>query len=555
MVDACGKVYNNRERQDMRVRSFINRVVRAARLDASLYNEVKADSKSNWQSFLIVILASLAVSTGIGMAGWFALARTWSLWGLLAHLIGSIVLWCIWSLFAYLIRITAFRGSETSASVGALIRTIGFSSSPGVLGLFVFIPAVGGVILLCVSVWALAAGVVAVKQSLGFTTGRAVVTCLASWFVSILTIAMTGTLLLSFLINGTCSCGSGFDSRLNSIVSHYRFNIITWELTSIPHEMGQSVRVSGEDIEDAVNIVTEYFSDTGERDRALQDTVERILESQIKETLVQQGLYDFPPVNLRLETLPRIIVISPRDEIESIREIMLVPDISPEEIKDIEAKVDELGVSSLVVSIGGFGGAYPSFVSNNASLRTTINTAIEEWIHQYLAFKPLGFRYLLDLLGIARNYELATMNETVADIASREIGAIIYEKYYRDTEENVTENTEDDADESEFDFNKEMREIRIAVDEFLARGEIELAEQYMEQKRQYLASQGYYIRKLNQAYFAWYGTYADEPTSVNPIGAGLRELRGDSVSLKDFLDTVSNMTSRQDLESFIESNQ
>jgi len=539
----------------MQVQLFINRVVRAARLDTSLYNEVKADNKSNWQSFFVVVLASLAVSTGIGTAGWFALAGAWSLWGLLAGLIGSVVLWCIWALFAYLIRITVFRGSETQTSVGALIRTIGFSSSPGVLGLFVFLPAVGGIILLCVSIWALAAGVLAVKQSLGFTTNRAVVTCLASWFAGILTIVLTGTLLLSFFINGTCTCGSGFDSRLNSIVSHYRFNIITWELTSIPHELGQSVRVSGEDIDDAVNIVAEYFSDTGERDRALQDMVERILESQIRETLIQQDIYDFPPVNLRLETLPRLLVISPRDKIGSIREIMLVTDISLEEIEDIEAKVDELGVSSLVVNIGGFGGAYPTFVTNDASLRATINTAIEEWIHQYLAFKPLGFRYLLDLLGIARNYDLATMNETVASIAGKEIGAIIYEMYYRDTEASVTEDIEDDTDKSGFDFDKKMREIRIAVDEFLARREIELAEQYMEQKRQYLASQGYYIRKLNQAYFAWYGTYADEPTSVNPIGVELRELRGDSISLKDFLYTVSNMTSRQDLESIIESSE
>ena len=206
----------------MWTQSFINKVVRAARLDASLYKEVKADSKSNWQSLLIVILASLAVSTGIGMAGWFALAGAWSLWGLLAGLIGSVVLWCIWSLFAYLIRITVFRGSETSASVGALIRTIGFSSSPGVLGLFVFIPAVGGIILLCVSVWAFAAGVVAVKQSLGFTTGRAVVICLASWSVSVLTIVVAGTLLLSFLINGTCTCGSSTTSGASSSMPNPR---------------------------------------------------------------------------------------------------------------------------------------------------------------------------------------------------------------------------------------------------------------------------------------------------------------------------------------------
>jgi hypothetical protein len=277
--------------------------------------------------------------------------------------------------------------------------------------------------------------------------------------------------------------------------------------------------------------------------------VERILESQIKETLVQQDISGFPPVNLKLGELPRLLVISPRDKIESIREIMLLPDISLEEIEDIEAKIDALGFSSLVVGLGGFGGTYPSFVTNNASLKSTINTAVEEWIHQYLAFKPLGFRYVLDILGIARNYEVATMNETVAGIASKEIGDIIYDKYYRDKEESVA-NT--NTDESGFDFNREMREIRIAVDAFLARGEIEAAEQYMEQKRQYLVSNGYYIRKLNQAYFAWYGTYADEPTSVSPIGVELRELREQSASLKDFLYIVVNMTGRQDLQEAIE---
>ncbi|MBA7695094.1 hypothetical protein ES703_103715 [subsurface metagenome] len=97
-----------------------------------------------------------------------------------------------------------------------------------------------------------------------------------------------------------------------------------------------------------------------------------------------------------------------------------------------------------------------------------------------------------------------------------------------------------------------MREIRLAVDDYLARGEIETAEEFMEQKRQYLASKGYNIRKLNQAYFAWHGTYADEPSSVSPIGVELRQLRSQYGSVKEFLDTVAIMTSRQDLKDRIE---
>jgi hypothetical protein len=96
-----------------------------------------------------------------------------------------------------------------------------------------------------------------------------------------------------------------------------------------------------------------------------------------------------------------------------------------------------------------------------------------------------------------------------------------------------------------------MREIRKTVDKYLAQGEIEQAEEFMEQKRQYLVSMGYYIRKLNQAYFAWHGTYADKPTSISPIGLELKELRKKCASLKKFLSTVAMMTNRQDLSDSI----
>jgi len=252
----------------------------------------------------------------------------------------------------------------------------------------------------------------------------------------------------------------------------------------------------------------------------------------------------FPPVSFELEKPPNLLVISSRDRIESMREVTLRQELSLEEMEDIEAEVDKLGVSSLVVKLGGFGGTYPTFVVNDASLRFTIDTATEEWLHQYLVFKPLGFLYLLDLTGVSRNYDIATINETVTGMVSKEIGALVCEKYYPQCENG---NSQVQEAEPEFDFNREMREIRRAVDKYLAQGEIEAAEEFMEQKRQYLASKGYYIRKLNQAYFAFHGTYADRPTSISPIGLELKLLRSQSASLKDFLDTVAGMTSRQDL--------
>ena len=228
-----------------------------------------------------------------------------------------------------------------------------------------------------------------------------------------------------------------------------------------------------------------------------------------------------------------------------MREVTLKQSISLETIEDVEAKVDELGVSSLVVKLGGLGATYPTFVTDDADLRFTIDTAAEEWLHQYLVFRPLGFLHLLDVTGLSRNYEIATMSETLAGMVGKEIGALVQGKYYSPLETGI-EPTE--IVTPEFNFNREMREIRRAVDQYLAEGQIELAENFMEERRQYLASKGYYIRKLNQAYFAFHGTYADSPTSISPIGLEMKELRQKSASLKDFLDTVSAMTNRQDLE-------
>jgi len=374
-------------------------------------------------------------------------------------------------------------------------------------------------------------------------------------------------------------------------VKPYRFSMVNWEFKTIPYEAKQWLFGRHEKIDDQTDTVAEYFSlveriksleseiaainaDNGQGDLAsleaelnrlqeqrvaLAGKVERIIARQIKEALAQQGIFNpmnkyirlkvgFPPLDFKLEKPPHLLVISPRDRIESMREITLKQDLSLEEMESIEARVDKLGVSSLVVELGGLGATYPTFVADNASLRFTINTATEEWLHQYLAFKPLGFLYLLDLTGVSRNYEIAIINETLVSMASKEIGAMVSEKYYPNYENSAQQKQ---AAESEFDFNREMREIRRAVDIYLARGEITQAEEFMEQKRQYLASMGYQIRKLNQAYFAFHGTYADRPTSVSPIGVELKKLREQSASLKDFLNTVAAMTSRQDLSDSI----
>ena len=390
------------------------------------------------------------------------------------------------------------------------------------------------------------------------------------------------SLLLIFSLTAGCAPVSDFDESLNKVAGPYFFDTVQWQLQNI---FDRAPSGKAGNTEDQINKVSTYF-DTAERIENLQteialvtsgdrhgdlatleaklnklleqnsafvETVELIMERQIREVLSQQDInnpidkyiklkFGFPPVNFKLGDPPHLLIVSPRDRIESMREIPLQRIISVDDMEEIEDGVDKLGVSSLVVELGGYA-TYPSFVTDEGGLMFAIETAAEEWVHHYLFFKPLGFLYLLDLSGIARNYDIATMNETVASMTSKEISAIVYEKYYAGS----GEGDDQSGKKPVFDFNKEMRTIRSAVDKYLALGDIELAEEYMTQKRKYLELNGYYIRKLNQAYFAFHGAYADSPTSISPIGVELKKLRSQSNSLKEFLATAASMNSRQDL--------
>jgi hypothetical protein len=394
-----------------------------------------------------------------------------------------------------------------------------------------------------------------------------------------------------------CAPSGSFDSKLDEIIKPYSFSILGWEIEALSYELEDFLFGGGDEIADDSPIVLEYFSlsrqirdlewqieingdNNGQSELAalkeqleglrkqkdaLEDSVERIMQKQIIETLAQMGVYNpldkhlnfefnFPPVNFELEAPPHLLIISPRDRIMRAREITLIQEISPEKRQEIEDAIDELGVSSIVVGLGGVA-TYPSFVIDTAGLQFTINVAIEEWLHQYLFFRPLGFTYTLHLTGVATNSEVAVMNETLVGIAREEIGAVLYQNYYSQYLGEVEGNNgaeTNQSDEPEFDFFKEMREIRLAVDDYLANGEIEKAEAFMEQKRLFLASKGYYIRRLNQAYFAFYGTYAAGHASVNPIGTELKALRELNTSLSEYLNQAASMTSRDDLKSSLE---
>jgi hypothetical protein len=154
----------------------------------------------------------------------------------------------------------------------------------------------------------------------------------------------------------------------------------------------------------------------------------------------------------------------------------------------------------------------------------------------------------MDLLGISRSQDIITMNESLAGIVSSEIGQQVYDKYYASYFPATSNPPSTTASATAFDFNAAMRQIRQNVDADLAAGRIGEAEQYMDEQRDYLQTQGYYIRKLNQAYFAFYGTYADTPAYTDPIGTAIQAIRNQNNSLKDFLNKMDHITNINQLD-------
>ena len=146
---------------------MINRMLGAAKLDTSVYEEVEADSSATTQAMAVVVVVALA--TGIGMF------RTGCLSGLIIGIPVSIGLWALWAWITYLIGTTIFKTAETEANWGQLARTLGFAQSPGVVKVFGFIPGIGILIFSIASIWQLVAMVIAIRQALEFTsTWRAV---------------------------------------------------------------------------------------------------------------------------------------------------------------------------------------------------------------------------------------------------------------------------------------------------------------------------------------------------------------------------------------------
>lgn len=162
---------------------YTDRIIRAAKLDVSLYEEVEADTGAMGQAVGVVVLSSVAAGIGNVLHGGAA--------GILGGVIVTLVTWFIWAYLTYFIGAKLLPEPQTEANPGQMLRTLGFASSPGLVRVFGIIPGLSNLVFLASSIWMLVAMVIAVRQALDYkSTWRAVGVCVIGWLIQIGVIAL-----------------------------------------------------------------------------------------------------------------------------------------------------------------------------------------------------------------------------------------------------------------------------------------------------------------------------------------------------------------------------
>jgi hypothetical protein len=155
---------------------FARRMIGAAKLDVEIYEEVEADGTATPQAMAVVVLSSLAAGLGS--------YQHVGLLGLVSVTVSALVAWFVWAGLIWFIGSKLLPEPQTRVDMADMLRTIGFSASPGILRILGLIPLIGWFISLAASVWMLVAMVVAARQALDYrSTGRAVVVCAIGFIV------------------------------------------------------------------------------------------------------------------------------------------------------------------------------------------------------------------------------------------------------------------------------------------------------------------------------------------------------------------------------------
>jgi hypothetical protein len=167
--------------------TFIDRMFGAARLDPATYEEVEADVTATSQAVIVILMSSVATAVGLARTAGLDLAL------LVAYATTALAAWLVWSALLYLIGVHLLPGPETRATVGEVLRTTGFASTPGLLRILGIVPVVGTGLFVLASVWMLAAMFVAIRQALDYRhVTRALAVCVVGWLLSLLFVAIIG---------------------------------------------------------------------------------------------------------------------------------------------------------------------------------------------------------------------------------------------------------------------------------------------------------------------------------------------------------------------------
>ena len=347
---------------------------------------------------------------------------------------------------------------------------------------------------------------------------------------------------------------SSREERLANLRQYFR---LSEEIRSLEHELehihvlSSLETVNRPEESGRAATLSEQLDELWETRSAMRAGVEETLETEVGNVLSQEGLKSwagllFPPVDVALTQAPRVLVVSPRATIDRSQTILLDAGIDIEAMDSLEDKIfHEQDFAALVVSIAGVA-TYPTIVADDTSLRHALRTAAHEWLHAYWFFHPLGWN-------IFSSPDMNTLNETAADLAGDEVGDRVFEAVTGQPVNDPPPRPPPEEDPDRFDFNAAMRETRLQVDRLLGDGKIEEAEAYMEQRRSVFVYNGFNIRKLNQAYFAFYGTYASSPASVSPIGGQVERVREANDSVGDFIRTMSGFGSIQEFMDHVSS--
>ncbi|MBV9327509.1 MAG: YIP1 family protein [Chloroflexi bacterium] len=172
--------------------SLTDRMIRAARLDVALYNEVEADTTATNQALAVVVITAVCAGIGALIGGLMVGRPGVAVGGLIGAVVLELIGWAVWSYVMFFVGTKMFHGTAT---YGELLRTLGFAYSPGVLLILQFIPVLGGIIAFVVAIWRIITGFIGVREALDLDTGNTIAVIVVGIIAYLIVLAIVGIVL------------------------------------------------------------------------------------------------------------------------------------------------------------------------------------------------------------------------------------------------------------------------------------------------------------------------------------------------------------------------